>query len=139
MQRAFDGPLPASIELFALIGAHLRLECAVNRPMLSYFLLAAPEANREASEVSDTKSGRLGNLWSLHRHAKDIRLELHEQIVDNSTAINAQRFQIDLAIGSHRLQHIACLVAHGFKCGTSNVTYRRTTRQTNDRAACIGI
>src|SRR6202043_1418423 len=78
IQRASDGSLPTSIELFTLIGTHLRLKCAVNRPMLSYFLLAAPEANREAGEVSGPKSGRLSNPWPLYRHAKDIRLELHE-------------------------------------------------------------
>src|SRR5713226_1584188 len=124
IQRASDGSLPASIELFALIGTHVRLECAVNRPMLSYFLLAAPETNREAGEVSGPKSRRLSNLWPLYRHAKDIRLELHEQIVDNSTTINTQCLQIDLAIGRHGLQYIACLVAHGLKCRTSDVTYR---------------
>src|SRR5690349_21820263 len=58
---AFHGTLPASIELFALIRAHFRLECAVNGPMLGNFLLTTPEASCQTSKICSTKGCRLGN------------------------------------------------------------------------------
>src|SRR5579864_6395878 len=48
---AFDGALPARVELVALVGAHLRLEGAVDGPLLGHFRLAAPEADRQARQV----------------------------------------------------------------------------------------
>ncbi|SRR6266487_1581 len=77
-QRTFDGALPASIEGIALALAHLRLEGTIDGPMLGEFLLAAPEADGQAREVSSAERSGLGDLRTLDRYAKNIGLELHE-------------------------------------------------------------
>src|SRR5450759_5874665 len=119
--RSFHGSLPLGIEYVALIGAHLRLECAVDGPLLGHFLLAAPEACRQAGEVSGTQGGGLSNLLPLHSHPEDVCLELHEQVIDDGTPINTQGTHMDAAVSGHRFQHITGLVAHGFKCRASNI------------------
>src|SRR5438128_8085691 len=107
--------------------------------MLGYFFCAAPEAGRQASEVRSTQGSRLSNLWPLHRHSQNISLELHEQVIDDSSAIYTQGRHMHATISSHGFQYITGLVAHGFERGTSNIASGRTACQANDGAACVGI
>src|SRR6266571_6444348 len=116
-----DGPLPARIELIALISTHLRLKGAVNGPVLCDFLFTAPETCRQASKICSTQSRGLSNLWSLHGYAEDVCLELHQQVIADCPTIDTQRLQGDTAISSHCLHYFAGLIAHGLKCGTSNM------------------
>src|SRR2546430_17491853 len=139
VHRAFNSALPISIKLLALIRAHLRLKGAINGPMLSYFLLAAPKASRQASKVGSSQGGRLSNLWPLHRHAENISLGLHEQVIDYCSTIDAQSRHMNAAISSHRLLYIAGLIAHRFKRGSSNIAGLFTSRHTNDGATSIRI
>src|SRR6266566_543078 len=106
LQRAFHRALPASVEPVALAGAHLRLEGAVNGPVLCDLLRAAPETNSDTREVSGTKRCCLRYLWSLDRYAKDVGLELHQQVIDDRTTIDAQRLKADATIGFHSLEYI---------------------------------
>src|SRR5207248_5157245 len=121
MHRAFHGTFPASIELFALIRAHLRLKGAINGPMLSNFFFATPEASCQASQVRSPQGCRLSNLWPLYRHTENISLGLHEQVIDYCSTIDAQSRHMDATISSHRLLYIAGLIAHRFKSGSSNI------------------
>ena len=100
---------------------------------------AAPETNGETGEVGGTKSGGLSDFRALNSDTEDIGLELHEQVVDNSTAVNAQGLQTHAAIGFHCLKYIAGLVAHGLQCCTSDMTDGRATSEANDGATCIGV
>src|SRR5712691_2754197 len=118
---SLDCSLPTSIELIALIGAHLRLKCAVNGPVLCQLMLAAPEANRKAGQVGSAQGCRLRNLWSLHRHAENIGLELHEQVVYDSTAIDTQGFHVNLTISRHGFEHVTSLITHRLEDGTSDI------------------
>src|SRR5260221_9295556 len=139
MHRAFHSSFPVGIELFALIRAHLRLEGAINGPMLSYFFLAAPKASCQASKVGSSQRGRLSNRWSLHRHSQNISLGLHEQVIDYCSTIDAQSRHMNATISSHRLLYIAGLIAHRFKRGTSNIASSRTACQANDSATRIRV
>src|SRR2546423_14896214 len=138
VHRAFNSALPISIKLFSLIRAHSRLKGAINGPMLSYFLLAAPKASRQASKVGSSQGGRLSNLWPLHRHAENISLGLHEQVIDYCSTIDAQSRHMNAAISSHRLLYIAGLIAHRFKSGSRKISRHLTSRDTNEGAASIG-
>src|SRR5438034_10788591 len=106
LHRALDGTLPVIVELVALIGAHVRLEGAVDGPMLGYFLLATPEVCCQAGEVGSAQGRSFSNLWPLYRDTENICLELHEQVIDDCTAIDTQGWYVDTAISSHCLQHV---------------------------------
>src|SRR5437764_9125183 len=121
MQGALDCSLPACIQLIALASAHLRLKRAVNGPVLCQFLFAAPEANCQASQVGSAQGGRLGNLWPLHRHAKNIGLELHKQVVYDSATIDTQGFHVNLTISRHGFEHVTSLITHRLEDGTSDI------------------
>src|SRR5260370_21644452 len=60
--RALDGSFPVSIELIALVHTHFRLECAINRPLLGYFLYTAPEASCQPCQVSCAQGSGLGSF-----------------------------------------------------------------------------
>src|SRR5260370_40316006 len=139
MHRAFYSALPIGIELIPLVSAHLRLEGAINCPMLAYFLVAAPEAGRHASKIRSTQGSRRSNLWPLHRHSQNISLELHEQVIDDGASIDTQSRHMHATISGHGLKHITGLITHGLKGCTSNVASGRTPCQSPDRAACVGI
>ena len=88
--RTFYGFLPISIEGFALISTEGWLEGAVNSPQFGEFFLTGPEANGETCEVSSTKSSCFCDFRPLHGHAKNICLELHEQVVYGGAAVDPQ-------------------------------------------------
>src|SRR5579863_305562 len=123
----------------ALVVAHLWLEGAVNSPLLGDLFRAVPETNSDTCEIGGTKSCGLSNLWTLNSNTEDIGLELHQQVVDNSTTINTQRLQTGTAIGFHCLQYVTGLVTHGLQRCTSNMTNSRAASQTDDSTTCVGI
>src|SRR5450631_2490464 len=98
MHGTLDRSLPIGIERFALVGAHLWLKGAVDSPLLSYFIRAAPEANRYTCEVGCPERCCLRNLWSLYWHTENVGLELHEEVVYNGTTIDTERLQVYFAV-----------------------------------------
>src|SRR5579863_10283636 len=79
--RASDGALPAGVELLALGLAHRGAEFVVQRPLARELRLTAPEAGGKPRQIRGAQRGRLRDLRALHRHAQDISLELHQQVV----------------------------------------------------------
>src|SRR5215472_9528481 len=118
---ALDSSFPVGIKHFALVRTHSRLKRAINRPLPGHFLRTAPKSSCQTCQVSSTQGGRLGNLWPLHRHAENISLELHEQVIDNCATIDTQSLHMYVTISSHHLKHITSLVAHRLECSASNM------------------
>src|SRR5579884_1193302 len=139
VQGALYGALPFVMERLTLVCAHLWLECAVYDPVLGYFLLAAPEANRQARQVSGTQGCGFRDFGALYSDTQDVSLELHEEVIDDCAAVNAQCLHVDTTVGSHSFQHVSGLVTHGFQGGTSHVSYRRASREADNGAACVGV
>src|SRR5438105_3237161 len=104
MHRALDSFLPICIKCITLIGTHVGLKGTVNGPLLGNFLWTTPEADSETGKICSTEGGGLSNFWSLYQHTKNIGLELHKQVIDDSTAIDTQGFEINFAVGSHSLE-----------------------------------
>src|SRR4030042_741743 len=49
--RPLHSPLPAAVERLALVGGQMRLEAPVHAPVGRQFVLALPEADRQAGQV----------------------------------------------------------------------------------------
>src|SRR5581483_7947693 len=139
LQRAFHGALPAGVEAVALILAHLWLEGAVDSPVFRDLLRAVPETYGDTCEVGGTEGGGFGNLRTLDGHAQNVSLELHEQVIDDRAAIDAQSLKTDATVGCHGFEDLAGLVAHGLQRGAGDMAGGRAARQADDGATRIGV
>ena len=83
-----NGFMPPLVKLLALILFHLWLEATVGMSDLVELRRAAPHTDRQASEIGAAGRRGLHQLGPVHRHAKDVGLELHQEIVPRGAAVN---------------------------------------------------
>src|SRR5215211_7763163 len=81
------GLLPELVVLVALAGVHRGLPALVLLPVLAQVLLLRPESGRQAGRVGGAERRRLRHLRADHRHAEQVGLELHEQLVLDHAAV----------------------------------------------------
>src|SRR5260221_9081105 len=79
--RPLQRPLPLAHPSLRFLALHLRLEALRYFPLLRDFLAALPHPPRKAREVSSAERGGLEHFRTHHRHAEQVGLELHQQIV----------------------------------------------------------
>src|SRR5205085_3159463 len=102
--------LPVLEVLVALRRVHLRLPALVLTPVLPEVLLAVPQPGGETRGVGSAERGGLGNLRADHRDPKQVRLELHQQVVADHAAVYLERVQVNARVGIRRLDDLAALV-----------------------------
>ena len=91
-------------------------EFLLDLPLVLQRIDTGPKANGQTGQVRGTKGGCFRNLGSKHIGAEQIRLKLHQQIVLRGAPVDSQLFDLDAAIGFHRLQYIHRLVGNTFEC-----------------------
>ena len=79
------------------------LKAPVDLPLQRDFLLVLPEADGEPGEIGGAERGGFRDARPHHRHAEEVGLELHQQIVGARAAVHAQFLERILASAS-----IAC-------------------------------
>src|SRR4051794_31167726 len=104
-----DGPLPVLEVLVALVGVHLRLPALVLGPVVADVVLAGPEPGRQAGRVGGAERRRLGHRRTDHRHAEQVGLELHEQVVADHAAVDLQRLEVHARVLVHGLDDLTAL------------------------------
>src|SRR3954451_8911010 len=133
------GLLPERVVLVALGRVHARLPALVLGPVLAQILLVTPEARREPGRVRRAERGRLGHLRPDDRHAEEVGLELHEQIVLHHAAVDLQRLERDARVRVHGLDHLAALVGRGLQRRAGDVAGVHVAGQARDDATRIGL
>ena len=68
----------------------MRLEARIGRAQLANFFRATPEAYGEPGQVRSAERGGLTDRGTYDGHAKQVGLELHQQVIHGRAAIDAQ-------------------------------------------------
>src|SRR5690606_10098688 len=92
------GLLPVAVEALALAGLHRRAPALVLGPVVDDVLLALPEPDRDARGVRGTERRGLRDLRPHDVHAELVRLELHEQLVGDHAAVDAELGEVDARV-----------------------------------------
>ena len=98
-----------------------------------------PEADRQPGEVRGAERRRLGHLRPHDRHAEQVGLKLHQQLLAGGAAVDAQLRQIDSRVGLHRFEQVGDLEGDALERGAGDVAGGRAAREPDDRAARVGI
>src|SRR3954465_399782 len=134
-----DGLLPVLEVLVALALVHLGLPALVLLPVLAQVLLLGPEAGREARGVRGAQRRGLRHDGPDDRHAEQVGLELHEQLVLHHAAVDLQRLEIDARVLVHRLDDLTALVRRGLERRPRDVPRRDEAGQAGEDAARVGL
>src|SRR5581483_3407619 len=105
---------PPFIQTLALALLHLRLEAFFLLPLRGDLFLILPEADGQPGQVSRAERRRFSYDRAHDGDAKDVGLELAEEVVVRRAAVNAQFLRPDPRILLHALDHVARLVGHRF-------------------------
>ena len=70
-----------------------------------------PEPDGQAGRVGGAERGGLGHHRAADRHAQDVGLELHGQVVGGHAAVDLEHVEADAGVLGHGLDHVAGLVA----------------------------
>ncbi len=98
---------------------------------------AVPVTDGEAREERRAERGRFDHLRAYDRHAQDVRLELHEQVVGRGPTIHAQLAEIDARVLLHDVEDICHLERDAFERRAREVRGGRATRDAGHEAACV--
>ena len=139
MQGATDGIGPALIEFGSGVCIHHRFEGSVDIPVIDDVLLVVPEADFETGEIGSAFGCGFDDGRTVDRHAEDIRLELHQEVVVASAAVDFQRLKRCPGVFFHRVQNVAGLIGEGFEGRADDVVLVGAAGQADDRAAGISI
>src|SRR3954469_10858228 len=134
-----DGLLPELVVLVALGGVHLRLPALVLGPVVADVVLAGPEAGGEARGVRGAQGGGLGHDRPDDRHAEEVGLELHEQVVLDHAAVDLERLEVDARVLVHRLDDLAALEGRGLQGRAGDVAGVDVARQAREHPAGVGL
>ncbi len=106
---------------------------------------AAPDSEFFCNKVPDTngcykvKTSLLGPIDSTYRSVDDICLELHQEVVLTSAAVNLEGCQFNTNVFLHSFQNIVCLICQGFNCSTDDVCFVTSTGQAYDTSTSVLI
>src|SRR5450759_985187 len=130
-----DGLLPERVLLVAERRVHLGLPGLVLGPVGAKVLDLGPVADREAGGVGRAEGCRLGNLRADDRDAQDVRLELHEQVVEDHAAVDLEGRQRNAGVGVHGVEDLAGLPRGRLEDGTRDVALVDVPGEAGDDAA----
>src|SRR5574338_1032876 len=87
---ALERLMPFAHRIRRPLGIAQRLEDPVGLPMRRHLVVAAPAAHRQSGEIRGAQGGRFRDPGPRHRHADEIGLKLHQQVVARSAPIHPQ-------------------------------------------------
>src|SRR5919198_626708 len=132
---AFDGLPPVGVAGLALVLRPLRLEGAVDLPVLAHLVQGRPVADGQPGQVGGAQRGGLLHLRPDDGDAEDVGLQLHEEVVLDAAAVHPQVGQGLAGVLGDRLGHVAALVALRLQGGADQVRAVDVAGQADDRAA----
>src|SRR3954462_13183486 len=95
VKAARDCLLPAAVGGVASIGTPLRLPLAFDGPLLAQGVGVAPDATGQAGGVGRSQGRGLSDDWPDYWHAENVRLQLHQQVVDRRAPVHLEYRQRD--------------------------------------------
>src|SRR5689334_792649 len=134
-QAALHRLAPARHARLRFAAIHVRLEALLRLPVRGELFARLPEIDGKAGEVGRPERSRLQHLGAHDGHAQDVGLELHEQIVGGSAAVDAQLREALAGVLLHGVEHLRALVRDGLERGARDVGPRGATREADDCAA----
>ena len=96
-----------------------------------------PEAGGQAGGVGRAERGGLGDHRPADRHAEDVGLDLHAQVVGGDAAVDLEHVEVDAGVLLHRVDDVAALVADRLQRGPGQVGVGVEAGQADDRAAGV--
>src|SRR5882762_11532199 len=87
--RPLERTLPLLDPLLRFLALHLRLEAFRDSPLFRDFLAALPHSGGQASEIRRPQGRRLQHSRTNDRHAEQVCLELHEEVVRRGATVYA--------------------------------------------------
>ena len=134
-----DSPAPASHQLFALFLGQSGLKALLALPVGSHFFLALPEARGDTNQIHNTQTSGFGDDRTLYRNAKDVSLELAEQIVLGAATIGADSADLNTGVFRHGFERFGDLVGHRFNRSAADMSLGGAAGHADNGAAGIGI
>ena len=98
-----------------------------------------PETDRQTGQIGCAQSGDFADFRAFHAGAENIGLELHQEVVGDRAAVNAQGVETDPGVSLHRFQHVAGLIGNRLQGGANNMVGVHAAGQAEDRAAGIRV
>src|SRR5882672_12827408 len=94
---------------------HSRLPLMIHRPVSGKLIGILEESDCESGGIGSTESRSLLHHWTNHRLGQNVRLELHEQIVDHHSAVASKNVQRNAGVIGHSVDHLAHLKRSGLE------------------------
>src|SRR5581483_2310672 len=137
VERALYRLLPAGVAVRALLLIPFWLPAPGFVPVGLQFVGVGPESGGQARRVRGTERGRLRYDGSADRHAQDVGLQLHAQVVGGDAAVDLQHLQVHAGILLHGLADVAALVADRLQGCPGQVSVGVEPGQADDHAAGV--
>ena len=101
--------------------------------------LVAPEADGEAGEVRRAERRRLGRRGAHDGPLQHVGLDLHQQVVRDGAAVDAQLVHAHAGLALHQLDDVERLQRDRLQRRARDVRGRRAARDADDRAARVHV
>src|SRR6266542_3370551 len=137
VERAGDGLLPLLVLPIDLGLVHPGAPVLVLAPVGPEVVDLLPEPDGQARRVGRAERGGLCHGRPDHRHAEDIGLELHQEVVVDHPAVDLQLLQRDAGVRVHGIHHLAGLPCRGLQGRPGDVALGDVPGEPHDRAACV--
>ena len=131
--------MPAGVARRARLGVQLRLEAAGALPGPGEALQPPEEAVSQARQAGRAERRGLGHHRAFDRDVQGIGQGLQQPVVGDHAAVDPQRVQLPGAVGRHRLEQVAGLVADRLERGAGQFRRAAGAGQAEDRAARVRV
>ena len=116
-------------------GLTARLKSALHAPEAFDLLEPRPEFSGDSGKICGAERGGFHVDGTDDRLIEDVRLELHEEVVDGSAAINAKLPYFFARIGFHGVDQITALVSDAFESGADDLGFAGGASESGEHAA----
>src|SRR6266545_67388 len=137
VERAGDGLLPLLVLPIDLGLVHLGAPVLVLAPVGPEVVDLLPEPDGQARRVGRAERRGLRHGRPDHRHAEDVGLELHQEVVVDHPAIDLQLLQGDAGVRVHGIHNLAGLPCRGLQGRPGDVALGDVSGEAHDRAAGV--
>ena len=103
------------------------------------FVFVLPKTRGDPGQAGRSECRGFKDLRSFDRDAQDIRLELHEEIVLRSAAVDAQTFEIFTRVFFHHFKYVARLIGNGLQSGPRKMRALGPARDAKKGASGIRV
>src|SRR5512133_641390 len=130
---------PMVDQIFNFFGFHQRFKFTFRFPLVFQVINVFPETCCKPSQISSTKCCCFSNSWSNNPCTNYIALELHQEIINRCTSINAKFFDGNSGISFHSLKYFQRLISDTFKRSSCNMGSSGATGYAYHSSPCMLI